>query len=101
MVSCIILNSLRSFPPKVNVGNETNLVQVRFRVVTDGNLSYLLIYKILEDLAFLCVRESIMKILTIESYVSTINRLIYLFTDISSRFLLVASVIYILQIYLK
>ena len=33
-----ILNFLRSFRPKVNVGNETNLVQVRFRVVTDGNL---------------------------------------------------------------
>lgn len=42
-----------------------------------------------------------MKILTIESYVSTINRLIYLVTDRSSRFLLVASVIYILRIYLK
>ena len=96
MVSCFILNFLRSFRPKVNVGNETNLVQVRFRV-----LSYLLIYKILEDFAFLCVRESIVKILTIESYVSTINRLIYLVTDRSSRFLLVASVIYILRIYLK
>ena len=58
------------FSPKVNDGNETNLVQVRFRVVTGGNL-------FLSDLRILLVffvRESIMKVLTSEifqAYVST------------------------------